>query len=269
LFDANDIGKTFMVLNADVMSRNANKIGASRWLLERIGVERAAENQPPLKAVIVSGDSGNDKDNMDAAAYRAMGLEPAFTIPGNAHPTLAGFIDEQRKKKIITYQAPALTVTNKELPEFYSQENYGLGGTLQGIQSVIKQLSLTKFISDVENTIDGLNLVGDEKAAKTALKEHPYLTEQKEILAALQLGEKAEDVEKMVKAATENRANNIASFKQKLTWASTSFKDIDAIVADADRRDVTAINAKTADVVITSPQMAGRVEAAAQRASGF
>ena len=95
--------------------------------------------------MIVAGDSDNDKNNMDVDAYRRMGLEPAFTIPGNAHAALAGFIDEQREAGIITYQAPALTIKDKSLPEFYSQENYGLGGTLQGMRSVIKQLSLKKF----------------------------------------------------------------------------------------------------------------------------
>lgn len=127
-------GKT-VTLNVDVMPAKADKIGATKWLLEYIAKSRRTAKHPQLDSVIVAGDSSNDRSNMNAAEYRAIGLEPAFVAPGNAHHDLKKYLDDhQRENGMAVCAAPAIpSDIRTDSTEYFNHAHYGLGGTLQAL----------------------------------------------------------------------------------------------------------------------------------------
>jgi hydroxymethylpyrimidine pyrophosphatase-like HAD family hydrolase len=149
---------TTVTLNVDAMSAKADKIGATQWLLDHIAQQRGTENA--ITAVVVAGDSSNDRSNMDTQAYLDRGLQPAFVVPGNGHPDLKTYVESEREKgAIAAFAAPIPSELHEGTSEYFNHPNYGLGGTLQGMQSVIKQLNEkvnAKNISTPDMTVNSM-----------------------------------------------------------------------------------------------------------------
>jgi hydroxymethylpyrimidine pyrophosphatase-like HAD family hydrolase len=130
-----------VILNVDVMPYKADKIGATKWLLNHIAEQRKEAGAEPINAAIIAGDSGNDKSNMDTAYYQSIGLQPAYIVPGNGHHGLVKHVQaEQQNGAIISIGMPIPAELSKTSQEYFNHDNYGLGGVLQGLQMVRDQL---------------------------------------------------------------------------------------------------------------------------------
>jgi hydroxymethylpyrimidine pyrophosphatase-like HAD family hydrolase len=143
-----------VILNVDVMSAKADKIGATKWLLNHIAEQRQAAGAEPLNAAIIAGDSGNDKSNMDTAYYQSIGLQPAYVVPGNGHHDLVTHVQAEQANGAITFVGtPPPAELSKTSQDYFNHDNYGLGGTLQGLQAVREQLHTKLNANDTALTI--------------------------------------------------------------------------------------------------------------------
>ncbi len=262
------------ILNIDVMSAKADKIGATKWLLDHIAAERREAGLEPLDSVIVAGDSGNDKSNMDTAYYKSIGLQPAYIVPGNGHDDLVKHVEGEKEKGAVIYRGEALSADlDDKSQEYYNHEHYGLGGTLQGLQAVREHLrerlainrevpalaELPGFLETMHRKIAGLALVGDAAQAKEALQQDPYLTRQRDILeAAWEKGATPESVWRSIRNFSTERAEDLEAFRTRLAWASAPFKEIGELAGLADTRDITT--GPSASTTVTQGEPGGRVE---------
>ena len=146
-----------VILNVDVMPGKADKIGATKWLLNHIAEKRKEAGQEPLNSVIIAGDSGNDLSNMDTAYYLSKGLHPAYVVPGNGHHDLVKHAQNEVASGAIAFVADAVPST---LPDPSNHINYGLGGSLQGLQCVREQLRERLKQQEVSATISNVQPAG-------------------------------------------------------------------------------------------------------------